>query len=99
VACEAAELDPAESVKPPGADVLAGWGALLRGDLCSTAIRAASSQCACWLPDGFPIAPHDHSQPEIVTVISGIFRIVIGEEANPDDAAALEPGGSFAAYL
>ena len=48
------------------------------------------------LPDGFHIAPHVHSQPEIVTVISGTFRIGMGEEANPDTATALEPGGFFA---
>ena len=27
------------------------------------------------LPDGSHIAPHFHSQPEIVTVISGNFRV------------------------
>ena len=48
------------------------------------------------LPDGFHIAPHFHTQPEIVTVISGTFRIGMGEEANPDEATALEAGGFFA---
>jgi quercetin dioxygenase-like cupin family protein len=48
------------------------------------------------LPDGFHIAPHHHGQPEIVTVISGAFRVGMGEEANPDAATALEPGGFFA---
>jgi quercetin dioxygenase-like cupin family protein len=48
------------------------------------------------LPDGFHIAPHFHSQPEIVTVISGTFRIGMGETADPDGGTALEPGGFFA---
>lgn len=48
------------------------------------------------LPDGYHIAPHFHTQPEIVTVISGKFRIGMGEEASPDAATTLEPGGFFA---
>lgn len=48
------------------------------------------------LPDGFLIAPHHHSQPEIVTVISGTFRVGIGEEADPENTTTLEPGGFFA---
>jgi quercetin dioxygenase-like cupin family protein len=48
------------------------------------------------LPDGFHIAPHHHGQPEIVTVISGTFRIGMGEEADPENTTALEPGGFFA---
>jgi quercetin dioxygenase-like cupin family protein len=48
------------------------------------------------LPDGFHIAPHHHSQPEIVTVISGTFHIGMGEDADRDEATALEPGGFFA---
>ena len=48
------------------------------------------------LPDGYHIAPHHHTQPEIVTVISGTFRIGMGEGANPDDVTVLEPGGFFA---
>ncbi len=48
------------------------------------------------LPDGFLIAPHHHSQPEIVTVISGAFRVGMGETADPEDTTTLEPGGFFA---
>ena len=48
------------------------------------------------LPDGFHIAPHFHGRPEIVTVISGTFRIGMGEEANPDEVTVLQPGGFFA---
>lgn len=48
------------------------------------------------LPDGYHIAPHVHTQPEIVTVISGTFLIGTGEEANPEAATRLDPGGFFA---
>jgi quercetin dioxygenase-like cupin family protein len=48
------------------------------------------------LPDGYSIAPHMHSQPEIVTVISGTFRIGMGEDADPAGTQALEPGSFFA---
>ncbi len=48
------------------------------------------------LPDGFHIAPHVHQQPEIVTVISGAFRIGMGEEADPEGGTLLDPGGFFA---
>jgi quercetin dioxygenase-like cupin family protein len=48
------------------------------------------------LPPGFHIAPHTHSQPEIVTVISGTFHIGMGAEADIDKAVALGPGGFFA---
>ena len=48
------------------------------------------------LADGFHIASHQHSQPEVVTVISGTFRTGMGEEANIETTAALKPG-NFAA--
>ena len=47
------------------------------------------------LPDGFHIAPHHHGQPEIVTVISATFRIGMGDDPDPENTAALEPGGFF----
>jgi quercetin dioxygenase-like cupin family protein len=47
-------------------------------------------------PDGFHIPPHVHSQPEIVTVISGTLKIGMGEEADEADTTALEPGSFFA---
>lgn len=48
------------------------------------------------LPDGYHVAPHFHPEPEIVTVISGTFRIGHGENADRDETQALEPGGFFA---
>ncbi len=48
------------------------------------------------LPDGYHLAPHFHPQPEVVTVISGTFRIGHGENADPDDTQPLEAGSFFA---
>lgn len=48
------------------------------------------------LPKGFQIAPHSHPRPEVVTVISGTFRIGMGETADPSKATALPAGGIFA---
>lgn len=48
------------------------------------------------LPKDFKIAPHSHPKPEIVTVISGTFRIGMGDKADPSKAQALAPGGIFA---
>jgi quercetin dioxygenase-like cupin family protein len=48
------------------------------------------------LPDDFHIAPHHHTRPEIVTVISGKFRLGMGPDADPDETTTLEPGGFFA---
>lgn len=48
------------------------------------------------LPGGYHIAPHSHTQPEVVTVISGSFLVGMGEEADRDAATRLEPGSFFA---
>ena len=48
------------------------------------------------LPKGFQIAPHSHPKPEVVTVISGTFRIGMGETADSSKAQALPAGGIFA---
>lgn len=48
------------------------------------------------LPKGFQIAPHSHSKPEVVTVISGTFRIGMGDKADPGKATPLPAGGLFA---
>ena len=66
--------------------------AVLYGDPGSDGVFAMRIR----LPDGYHIAPHQHTQPEIVTVLSGTFHIGMGEEANPDDVTVLEPGGFFA---
>lgn len=50
------------------------------------------------LPHGYHIAPHTHPRPEIVTVISGTFRLGMGETADRDKAKVL-PAGSFFALM
>ena len=47
-------------------------------------------------PSGYQIPPHSHPKPEVVTVISGTFRIGMGESAEPSKAQALPAGGLFA---
>jgi len=46
------------------------------------------------LPKDYAIPPHTHPKPEIVTVISGAFRLGMGEEAAKNKGRAL-PAGSF----
>ena len=47
-------------------------------------------------PKGYRIPPHSHPRPEAVTVISGTFRIGMGESADAATAQALPAGGMFA---
>jgi quercetin dioxygenase-like cupin family protein len=49
------------------------------------------------VPKGYQIPPHSHPKPEVVTVISGTFRIGMGETADLSKAKAL-PAGSFFAF-
>lgn len=44
------------------------------------------------LPDGFRISPHWHPKPERLTVISGSFRLGMGETFDADATELLEPG-------
>ncbi len=46
------------------------------------------------LPKGYAIPPHSHLKPEIVTVISGTFRLGMGETSDASKAKPL-PAGSF----
>lgn len=48
------------------------------------------------LPAGYTIAPHTHPKPEIVTVISGSFRIGMGETADKSQTEILPSGGFVA---
>jgi len=49
------------------------------------------------MPDGFRIAPHWHPQRENVTIISGTFKVGMGDVFDKDKMASF-PAGSFA-YL
>ncbi len=48
-------------------------------------------------PSGYQIPPHSHPKPEVVTVISGTFRLGMGETADQSKAQA-RPAGSFFAF-
>jgi quercetin dioxygenase-like cupin family protein len=45
-------------------------------------------------PKGYRIAPHTHPKPELVTVISGTFKLGLGDTADDAKATAM-PAGSF----
>ena len=49
------------------------------------------------LPDGYVIPAHTHPKPEIVTVISGTFRLGMGEKGDKGDKDKVQilPAGSF----
>jgi quercetin dioxygenase-like cupin family protein len=70
---------------PPGAEA-----ATLYGDPGKEGMFAFRLK----LPKGYRIPPHTHPKPEIVTVISGTFRLGMGENADVSKALAL-PAGSF----
>jgi quercetin dioxygenase-like cupin family protein len=50
------------------------------------------------LPKGYALAPHTHPKPEIVTVISGTFRLGMGEIADRNKAQPLGAGTFFALH-
>lgn len=48
------------------------------------------------LPAGYHIPPHTHPKPEVVTVLSGNFRLGMGEKADRAKAQSLRAGSFFA---
>ena len=48
------------------------------------------------LPKGYALAPHTHQKPEIVTVITGTFRLGMGDAADRRKAQPLGAGSFFA---
>ena len=71
----------------PGAEV-----AVLFGDPAKDGLFAMRLK----LPKGYKIAPHTHPKPEVVTVISGTFRLGMGETADQSKGKPLTAGGFFA---
>jgi quercetin dioxygenase-like cupin family protein len=47
-------------------------------------------------PKGYVIPPHTHPKPEVVTVISGTFRLGVGETGDASQAKALTAGSFIA---
>jgi quercetin dioxygenase-like cupin family protein len=76
---------PGPASIPPGAEA-----AVLYGDPSKEGLFALRLK----LPKGYAIPPHTHPKPEVVTVISGTFRLGMGEKADKGEAQAL-PAGSF----
>jgi quercetin dioxygenase-like cupin family protein len=79
--------DKAPASIPPGAE-----SAVLYGDPNKEGMFAFRLK----LPKGYRIPPHTHPKPEIVTVISGTFRLGMGEMSDPGKAQALAAGSFFA---
>lgn len=82
------EWTPAPASIPAGAEA-----AVLYGDPSKEGLFALRLK----LPQGYHIPPHMHPRPEVVTVISGTFRLGMGETADQSKAQAL-PAGSFFAF-
>lgn len=78
---------PAPPSLPKGAEV-----AVVHGDPSKEELFAMRLK----LPKGYHIPPHSHPKPEIVTVLSGTFRIGMGETADQAKTQALPAGGFFA---
>jgi quercetin dioxygenase-like cupin family protein len=76
---------PAPPSIPPGAQA-----AVLYGDPGKEGLFALRLK----LPKGYHIPPHTHPKAEVVTVISGTFRLGMGKTADQSKAKAL-PAGSF----
>ena len=79
---------PAPPSVPKGAQM-----AVLFGDPSKEGLFAMRLK----LPKGYSVPPHSHPKPEVVTVISGTFRIGMGDAADAAKAQALPAGGLFAA--
>jgi quercetin dioxygenase-like cupin family protein len=74
---------PAPSSLPPGAQA-----AVLYGDPGKDGLFAMRLK----LSKGYHVPPHSHPKPEVVTVISGTFRLGMGETADQGKATALSAG-------
>lgn len=82
---QAIKWGPAPASLPPGAQVAVLYGDPSKAGAFAMRIKA---------PKGFRIPPHSHPEPEIVTIVSGTFRLGMGEVADRSKTQAL-PAGSF----
>jgi len=87
IAPDRIQWGPAPNVLPPGAEA-----AVLYGDPSKEGLFALRLK----LPAGYVIPPHTHPAIEAVTVISGTFKLGMGEEADASTAEALPDGSFFA---
>jgi quercetin dioxygenase-like cupin family protein len=77
---------PAPAALPAGAEVAVLYGDPSKDGQFAMRIR---------LPLGYSVPPHSHPKPEAVTVISGVFKLGLGETADATKAQPLA-AGSFA---
>ncbi|MEO7963769.1 MAG: cupin domain-containing protein [Gemmatimonadaceae bacterium] len=75
---------PAPAVFPAGAQM-----AVLQGNPGGNALFTVRLR----FPNGYKIPPHTHPTDEIVTVISGTFRVGMGAKLNLEQTMALKAGG------
>ncbi|WP_202307531.1 cupin domain-containing protein [Mesorhizobium sp. L-8-10] len=78
---------PGPAALPPGAEAAVLYGNPGEDGLFALRLK---------LPAGYHIPPHTHPKPEIVTVITGTFRLGMGETADHDGARVLPAGGFLA---
>ena len=76
---------PAPAVLPPGAQAAVLLGVPSKEGLFVLRLK---------FPAGYRVAPHTHPVDEVITVISGTFRMGMGQSADLREAQAL-PAGSF----
>jgi hypothetical protein len=86
---DAVPYGPAPAFVPPGAQL-----AVLEGNPLAS---SGDYTIRLKMPDGYRIAPHWHPQRENVTVISGTFKVGMGDRFD-DTKMGSFPAGSFA-YL
>ena len=78
---------PAPPSIPPGAQAVVLYGDPGKDGLFALRLK---------MPKGYHIPPHTHPKPEIVTVLSGTFRLGMGKTADQSKAEALPTGSFFA---
>ena len=86
---DAIPYGPAPAFVPPGAQI-----AILEGDPAAT---TGDFTLRLKMPDGYRIAPHWHPNRENVTVLSGTFKVGMGDRFDESKMGEF-PAGSFA-YL
>ena len=72
---------------PPGAEAVVLYGDPSKDEMFAMRLK---------FPKGYKIAPHTHPKPEVLTVISGTFRLGMGETADHGKAKAFAPGSFIA---
>jgi quercetin dioxygenase-like cupin family protein len=72
---------------PPGAEAAVLYGDPSKDEMFAMRLK---------FPKGYKIAPHTHPKPEVLTVISGTFRLGMGETADSSKAKAYAPGSFIA---